>query len=201
MIVYPQSVHDCWTHNIIFFGVDTEKSMGSAYQKAMDFLNQRNLKECNRYVYDGHQMEIKFIWDMTASEFELLQAPLDKYGYEEPDYLGALFFGNFKLEFMKSPRHGGYRNLFQYGAADDPDHPYSYLENGVPYEERLAESEELIMPHRRTFPMFAKNIELQVVKLLNNHPIYIGDAFKTTFPAKWYPGEHSNYTKNFTREA
>ena len=145
--------------------------------------------------------EIKFIWDMTEEEFKLLMSE-DTEEYEEPTYCGAVFFGNFKLEFMKKNYGGctGYRNLFQYGAEDTKGEAYDYLEDGTPYEERYPISDEIRIPHRRTFDSFAGNVEQQVIDLLNNHPEFIKEALKSTIPSNWYPGERLNYIKNFTRE-
>ena len=155
-----------------------------------------------RYELRVYPANIHFIWDMAADEFKYLMTP-DVEEYEEPIYCGALFFGNFKLEFMKKNFDGchGYRNLFQYGAEDRKGDAYGYLEDGTPYEERYPESDDIILPYRRTFRSFAENVEKQVINLLNAHPEFIKDAIKGTIPANWYPGERHLYTKDFSREA
>lgn len=145
---------------------------------------------------------ICFIWDMTEEEFKLLMSE-DIEEYEEPTYCGAVFFGNFKLEFMKKNYGGctGYRNLFQYGAEDTKGEAYDYLEDGTPYEERYPISDEITLPHRRTFRKFAESIERQIIQMLDNHPEYIPDATVPTVPSNWYPGERENYMRDFIRIA
>lgn len=146
--------------------------------------------------------EITFRWDMTEEEFRTIHdATPDDYADDMCEYEGALFFGNFKLEFIKNDISGCYCNLFQYGVEDKPDMAYDYLEDGTPYEECYPICDEIRVPHRRTFESFAENVEQQVIDMLNRHPEFIMDAVKLTAPAKWYPGEREKYLKDFSREA
>ena len=203
MKCYPQSVHDQLTGNDIWFGIDLKEGCGPAYDKAMEYINaHQEWRGGERIEYSGNEQEIKFMWDMIEGEFKALMAPLDDNGSEEPDYLGAVFFGNFKLEFIHTQSCGGYRNLFQYGANDGGEYsPYAYLEDGTPYEERYPESNDIKIHKRRVFENFANDIERQIVDLLNAHPEFIEDALKPTEPTKWYPDGQCNVTRDITRIA
>ena len=200
MEVTVHSVTDqaCSWHGNRNFGLNEE-----GYEKAMDWINKhQEYRGGERYEYFGVDMEIKFIWDMTELEFKTVHdATPDDYEDDMTEYEGALFFGNFKLEFIKSRIAGCYCNLFQYGAEDTPNGAYEYLEDGTPYEERYPISDEIRIPHRRTFESFAGNVEKQVIDLLNRHPEFIEDALKPTVPSNWYLGARHNYIKNFTRIA
>ena len=203
MKVYPQSVYDRFLHKGIWFGIDLEEDSGSkAKQNAIKYATEGNKENYyNHFEYFGNEMEIKFIWDMNADEFKHLCNPIPtEDGTDEVVYDGALFFGNFKLEFMKNDNAGVYFNLFQYGAEDDGNRAYAYLEDGTPYEERYPISDEIKLPYRRTFKSFAENIERQVIDLLNRHTEFIEDALKPTIPSNWYPGKSLKYIKDFTRE-
>ena len=115
MEVTVHSVTDqaCSWHGNKNFGLNEE-----GYKKAMDWFNKHQ-EYCGgeRYEYFGVDMEIKFIWDMTEMEFKTIHdATPDDYEDDMTEYEGALFFGNFKLEFIKNRIAGCYCNLFQYGA-------------------------------------------------------------------------------------
>ena len=144
----------------------------------------------------GYKNDIFFKWDMLLTEYSHL---FDTNKKEEYDYLGALFFGNFKLEFINAS-DGPYCNLFQYGAEDEKDKAYAYLEDGTPYEMRDELGNILLIPGN-TFDGFAENIEEQIIRLLWRHPEYIQYAIGPTNIDKWYPGEKSRYLKEITREA
>ena len=198
MKVYPQSVHDQLTGKEIWFGVDLEEGRGPAYDKAMKFLNDnQGYQGGERYEYFGNGMEIQFMWDMTNDEFKALMVHgKDSEGLDLSDYLGAVFFGNFKLEFIWNDVAGAFNNLFWYGQEDRPGYAYAYLEDGTPYEEL---DPPFVIPKRRTFEAFAKNVEAQVTRLLNMDPTYIEEALKPTDPTKWYPDGQCNVTRDITR--
>ena len=114
MKVYPQSVYDRFLHKGIWFGIDLEEDSGSkAKQNAIKYATEGNKENYyNHFEYFGNEMEIKFIWDMNADEFKHLCNPIPtEDGTDEVVYDGALFFGNFKLEFMKNDNAGVYFNL------------------------------------------------------------------------------------------
>ena len=166
----------------------------------MEWINAHQEWRCGqRYEYFAQDMEIQFAWDMTEAEFKALMRPeKDDLGQDMSDYLGALFFGNYKLEFIWNDIAGAFNNMFWYGKEDVPDRAYAYLEDGTPYEEIYP---SFTIPKRRTFDAFAKNIEEQVIKWLNNNPTYIEDALVETNPTKWYPDGQCNVTRDITRVA
>ena len=169
-----------------YFGIGDE-----GYDKAMEFLNH-NQDEI-----------IKFVWDMTDDQFKTLMAPQDDDTPEDlRDYCGAVFFGNFKLEFIRT-EDDPYCNCYQYGANDNFGGcgPYAYLSDGTPYDERFQIDEAICITKRRTFEHFAENIEKQVISVLNQAPKYIEEAIKPTDPARWYPDGQSDYTITITRVA
>jgi len=136
---------------------------------------------------------VRFMWDMCPAEYDDLFRPLPEHMHDLSEYDGAVFFGNFKLEFIKNDTAGVYCNLFQYGTEDEPGRAYAYLEDGTPYEERYPESDEITTPDpagvacRPTFDVFADGIEQQVFGLLSRHPEFIPAATVDTDPDKWYP--------------
>jgi hypothetical protein len=79
----------------------------------------------------GQIFNVHFMWDMTPAEFSALYAPHPECT-ETYDYLGAVFFGDFKLEFIQNA-DGGYRNLFLYGEDETSPYLYDYLDDGTPY--------------------------------------------------------------------
>lgn len=194
------TVHSCtdqlcsW-HGNKNFGLNDE-----GYNKAMEWINaHQEWRGGERYEYFAQDTEIKFIWDMTEAEFKALMRPeKDDLGQDMSDYLGALFFGNYKLEFIWNDVAGAFNNMFWYGKEDIPDRAYAYLEDGTPYEEI---DPPFTIPKRRTFDAFAKNIEEQVINWLNNNPTYIEDALVETNPTKWYPDGQCNVTRDITRIA
>ena len=110
MKVFPQGIYDHVTGENTWFGIDMEEGCGQAYDKAMFAIESSDRfvdEDPERYEYFGNEKEIRFVWDMNADEFRALMKP-EETDYEEPDYMGALFFGNFKLEFM-----GNYRMVSQ----------------------------------------------------------------------------------------
>ena len=195
MKVTIHSVSDQLHHKDILFGIGQV-----GYDRAMKFLDtNQEYQGGERYEHYRQEKKIQFMWDMIEDEFKALMAPLDDDGFEESNYLGAVFFGEFKLEFINTGC-GGYRNLFQYGANDMGEyHPYAYLEDGTPYEERYPESDDIVIHKRRVFDNFADNIERQIIDLLNAHPEFIEDALKPTEPTKWYPDGQCNVTRDITR--
>ena len=147
----------------------------------------------------GYTGTVAFKWDMTQAEFSAMFAPAPDL-QDLRDYLGAVFFGNFNLEFIMT-EDGGYCNLFQYGAEDQKDMAYGYLEDGTPYEERYPISDEIVWIPQDRFDVFAENIENQIESLLFRHPEFIPDAMVPTNPDKWYPADAPYKISEITREA
>lgn len=150
---------------------------------------------------------VRFQWDLNNKNFNAMLEPLPDHPIDECYYMGAVFFGNFKLEFVRNDVAGIYCNLFEYAAEDDPDHAYGYLEDGTPYEERYPISDEINTPdlntlvRRPSFTEFAEGIERQINEMLNRHPEFIESASVNMDPNNWYPCNHSYHIKEFSRTA
>ena len=142
---------------------------------------------------------IHFMWDLNQDALDTMLSPLPEHPIDMCDYMGAVFFGKFKLEFIRNDVAGVYCNLFEYDAEDDPGYAYSYLENGVPYEERYPASNEVFAPDIHTFDEFAKDIEHQIAMMLEKHPEFIQGATEQINPNDWYPCNHP-YKVTITRE-
>jgi len=200
MKVYAHVVTDQDSpHEDRYFGV-SEDPEGTGYQEANDWINaHQEYRGGERYEYDRYEVEIQFKWDMIEKEFKACMRPgKDWDGIDTSDYLGALFFGDFKLEFIWNDVSGPYNNLFFWGAEYNKGQAYSYLEDGTPYEEI---DPPFVIPKRRTFESFAKNIEKQVIDWLNGNTEYIEYALEITKPTKWYPDGQCNVTRDITRIA
>lgn len=144
-------------------------------------------------------VSVHFVWDMNATEFAHLHRTSENAEFCEGcyDYLGALFFGNFKLEFIQNETTEGYRNLFVLGRDG-----YGYLEDGTPYGEMLDAGSEIVVPYRRTFDAFARDVERQIADMLSRYPGMIPDATVPTEPTRWYPKDDDYQTcLEFSREA
>ena len=93
---------------------------------------------------------IHFMWDMNQKALDAALAPLPEHPIDVSDYMGAVFFGKFKLEFIRNDVAGCYCNLFEYGAEDEPGRAYAYLEDGTPYEERYPIGDAICIPDINT---------------------------------------------------
>lgn len=131
---------------------------------------------------------IRFLWDISQDALDEALAPLPQHPTDTCDYIGAVFFGTFKLEFIRNDVAGVYCNLFEYGAEDDPGSAYAYLDDGTPYEERYPVSDEITVNDIGTLDEFAKDIEHQIIKMIDRHPDFRPGATKHIPPEKWYPG-------------
>lgn len=203
MKVFPQIVYDQVTGKEICFGLELNQDYNGKYrQKALDYVEaHQEWRGGERLEYINCEREIHFIWDMTDAEFKVIQNTIpDDNGNDINDYLGACFFGKFKLEFIRNDIAGCFMNLYEYGVEDKKDQAYAYLEDGMPYEERFFMCDDMKVPHRRTFESFAEKIEAEIIEMLNKYPEYIKFAFRDTVPANWYPGECYKYYRGFTRE-
>lgn len=147
----------------------------------------------------GQIFNVHFMWDMTPAEFSALYAQHPECT-ETYDYLGAVFFGDFKLEFIQNA-DGGYRNLFLYDEDETGPYLYDYLEDGTPYGEYCDEADEIALPLADSFDAFASAIEAQIINLMRRHIWMLPEAANDTEPNKWYPGDRMNYARDITREA
>lgn len=187
MEVTVHSVYDQIAHADYVMGLDDY-----GYERAMDFLQKDT---DNKYEYCGTDESINIRWDMTEEQCRSYVKNGIEPGKEYDsihDYCGAMFFGNFKLEFITTA-DGNYHNLFLYGKEG-----YAELEDGTPYDEM---SDDFVDHSRRTLEGFAKTIEAQIVPWLNRHTDFIDDALEKTNPVKWYPGTKRNYMQETTRRA
>ena len=152
--------------------------------------------------------QINFKWDMLPREYDAMFEPLPAAYHDLSDYIGAVFFGKLKLEFIRNDVAGIYCNLFEYDADDGDGNAYAYLEDGTPYEERYEIGDAIRTPdlrdgqiNRPEFTAFAEDIERQIIALLDEHPEYIKSALGPTDPNKWYPCDHPYHIDEITREA
>lgn len=196
MKVFPQSIYDHVTGKNTWFGIDMEEGCGPAYDKAMFAMESSDCfvdNDPERYEYFGNEMEIKFRWDMTAEQFkEYMRTFLTEEGKD--NYCGAVFFGNFKFEFMTTP-DGTYNNLFLLGQRG-----YGMLEDETPYDELPGFADQIYMHPRRTFEAFALDIERQIIECANEYTDYIPWMLTPTEPARWYPNGNYDTTIKTTRE-
>ena len=192
MEVTVHSVYDRFNNEEIMFGIGD-----FGYKLAMDFMNSRPDHSHKQFEYFGTDEEIDIRWDMTEEDCRsYVWNMIDPgSGYEnEHNYCGAMFFGNFKLEFIMTP-DDNFHNLFHYGVPG-----YDELEDGTPYGEEYGPEKFYDYP-RRTFEAFARKIEEQIVPWLNEYTQFINDATKPTNPKKWYPGTRAQYMRKITRKA
>lgn len=198
MKVYTHVVTDQLAHKPRYFGISTDED-GTGYQKAMKWINQhQEYRGGERYEYFGTDEEIDFQWDMSDEQYDTLKSPPE--GWTANDYLGAVFFGNCKLEFILANDEytGIYCNMFVLGQEG-----YAELPDGTPYSEYegFACKFDSNLPKRRTFEAFAKHIEQDIVDVLNEYNQLIDEALKPTNPEKWYPGYKYDYMQKITRRA
>ena len=143
---------------------------------------------------------VHFMWDLKQDSLDAMAAPLPDHPIDTSDYMGAVFFGKFKLEFILNDVAGTYSNLFELGAEDEPGHAYYYLEDGTPYEQRDSLNDEIRIHGTNNLEEFAEDIERQIIQLLEKHPDYITVAMQPTEPTRWYPCNHP-YKVTITRVA
>lgn len=190
MTIYVHEISNSNGHDK-YFCVDREQD-GKAYQDCMDYYNKiRDGKVIGAgpitdYEYTRYEEHIDFMWAMEQDDFEAFRSKDAPEGSN--DYCGAVFFGEFKLEFMHIDEENTYLNCFEYGVPG-----YSELEDGTPYEEHWGMSDKIKIPNRRTFDAFARKIEEQIVEILNEYHEFVEPATHTTYINKWYPGSKAEY--------
>ena len=151
---------------------------------------------------------VHFMWDMPEKNYEDMLSALPADPCDTSDYMGAVFFGNIKIEFIRNDVAGLYCNCFEYNAEDVPGNAYYYLEDGTPYEERYALGDAIRLPDISSadrsklpsFQTFAEDIENQIIVLLNQYSEFIPSAIFQTIPDKWYPCDHK-YKVSIVRES
>ena len=194
MKCYPQSVHDQVAHDDYWFGIDLEEDGGIHKQEALDYIDKhQEYRGGERLEYYGNEMEIQFLWDMTEDDYARYMENARHPKFNADNYCGGVFFGNLKMEFVMT-EDTNYHNVFLWGK-----HGYDFLEDGTPYDELFMD--DVVDSPRRTFEGFARSIEAQIIKSLNENPETIPEALGKTNPEKWYPGPKYNYMKKITRRA
>ena len=169
-------------------------------KNATDWINaHQEWRGGERYELCAKDSQIKFIWDVNEAEFKhIINATEDDNGLDITEYDGAVFFGNYKLEFLVNDVCGLFNNLFKLGADDSI---YDWLEDGTPYSELYSEDLEIDIPNSTmTFDKFTENVETQIIAMLNKYPEMIDDALVDTVPERWYPLEREKYMRDFTKE-
>ena len=141
--------------------------------------------------------EITFRWAMDEPGFERL-----KHGEfaDDIDYLGAVFFGAYKVEFCRREDDLSADILRMDMDEDDPKCVFCWdLENG----RRYGLIDDFIeVPHRRTFDHFAREMERRIIEYLNlNNGENIRYAETPIVPGDWYPGKRAAYMAPITRIA
>ena len=183
MKVTVHSVEDQLNVNNETFGLNDW-----GYELAMDFLNHnQEYRGGERYEYFGTDLDIDFKWDMTPEQYEIIKRPPKE--WTPNNYLGAVFFGNCKLEFILAQDNGDsyvYCNMFVKGREG-----YDIMEDGTPYAdyEGFAAKFDSDLPKRRTFDAFPRKIEEDIPDVLNEYHQLIEDAIAQTNPDAWYPYE------------
>ena len=150
----------------------------------------------------GKTIEVNFKWDMSQTELEDLNAGHDDNLDGLYIYDGAVFFGDFKIEFIRNENPGRYLNMYQYGIIDHPGEvdAYAYLEDGAPYEDRDEQVQSITIRTIESFPDFALDIELQILDMLGEYPELIQAATRPTDPDKWYPAGRPYKIDEITRD-
>lgn len=147
----------------------------------------------------GETVTVTFKWDIVPGVVRKITEPLP---VDDRDYCGSVFFGNYKLEFIRADEPGPYCNMFEYGIEDgEPGTAYSYLPDSTPYEERCDFADSIDIPARRTLKAFARKVEAQICEMLRKKPDYIPAATVPTDPDKWYPGDHAHLRSPITHIA
>lgn len=202
MKVFPQIVYDQVTCRHICFGIELNEDGGKFKQEALDYIDKhQEWRGGERLEYLKREKEIQFVWDMDEKGFRQYMENERNPKYIADNYCGAVFFGEFKLEFITT-ENGNYHNLFHYGK-----HGYDFLDDGTPYDEILDMADYFDDPHRRTFEGFARAVELQIIKTFNevrdddDFDNLVFDMLEITNPEKWYPGVKHNYMQKITRRA
>ena len=176
MEVTVHSVSDRVCHCDYMFGFN---DLG--YELAMQYMKGKNT---TRYEYFGTDEEIDFKWNMTPEQFKMIKNPPKE--WVSNNYLGALFFGNCKLEFILMQDNDASFvccNLFV-----RTHEGYGRLDDGTPYDDfdGFASMIDNCLPKRRTFDAFARIVERNVVDVLNEYRQLIDDSLEPTVPEKWY---------------
>lgn len=130
--------------------------------------------------------QIVFRWALDELGLQEILHPV--YCLEE-EYIGAVFFGDFKLEFVNFEGYV-HTNLFQLYRNNN----YAVLDDGTPYDML---DDEVAIPMRRTLDRFQKGVEENIIALLNavDNGALIRYALTPTIPGDWYPGDKAKYMR------
>lgn len=183
MKVYVCDIFDRVERRVLYAGIDYEECAGDAYDHCMK--EMARLDDDNRYEFSCVEEIIDFQWSMTPNDFNTFRSMHERMG--TLDYCGGLYFGFLKLEFMHIDEWNTYLNCFRYGQKG-----YGELANGVPYDEYCGFADQIDIPERRTFPAFARCVEREVIKVLNEYSQLVDDAIRPTNPGIWHRDAQNN---------
>lgn len=189
MKVYVCENYDHKTGKHLCKGIDFEECAGDAYDLCMWEMNHYPKdKDEERFEFFCTEENIDFQWDMSEEQFKMIMHKPNK--WIAKNYLGSVFFGNCKLEFVHEfDGELGYIlcNMFVRGIEG-----YDNLWDGTPYNDYdgFAARIECNIPKRRTFDAFARHIEHDIVEMLNEYHRLIDSALMKTEPDAWYSIGH-----------
>ena len=191
MKIFVHEIRNTKTNNVSYLCVD-RKEDGEGYRRCMEYYNAirdgRVIRagSADDYEYTRSEEDIDFVWTMEQDDYELFRSRSESYGSN--DYCGAVFFGNMKVEFMHIDEKNTYFNVYEYGVPG-----YAELDDGTPYDEHVGFADRIEFHKHLHFPDFAREIEEEIVWLLDEYHQFIGSATKFTNIDKWYPGRKAEY--------
>lgn len=189
MKVYVCEIYDNKTQEHHCKGIDFEECAGFAYENCMrEMNNNQYYADRDRFEFFCTEENIDFQWDMSEEQFKTIMSKPNK--WISKNYLGSVFFGNCKLEFIHEfDGELGYIlcNMFARGIEG-----YDNLWDGTPYDnyDGFAAKIECDIRKRRTFDAFARHIEHDIVECLDEYHQLIDSALAQTEPNAWYSIEH-----------
>jgi len=189
MKVYVCEIYDHGNGRLLCQGIDFEECKGDAYDLCMrEMKNNPQYKDTDRYEFLCTEANIDFQWDMTEEQFKTIMRKPNK--WLSHNYLGSVFFGNCKLEFIHE--YDGEGSFICCNLFVREREGYDNLWDGTPYDscEGFACQIENDIPKRRTFDAFARHIEHSIIESLNEYHQLIDSACVQTEPNAWYSIEH-----------
>ena len=189
MKVYVCEIYDNKLGEHHCVGIDFDECSGGAYESCMrEMNNNQYFADRDRFEFFCTEEDIDFQWDMSEEQFKTIMQKPNK--WLSHNYLGSVFFGNCKLEFVHEfDGKGAFIccNLFVREREG-----YGNLWDGTPYDscEGFACQIENDIPKRRTLDAFARHIEHNIVESLNEYYQLIDSALMQTEPNAWYSIEH-----------
>lgn len=188
MNVYVCENYDHKTGKHLCKGIDFEECAGDAYDLCMWEMNHYPKDEEDRFEFFCTEENIDFQWDMSEEQFKTIMRKPNK--WLAKNYLGSVFFGNCKLEFVHE--YDGECSFICCNMFVREREGYDNLWDGTPYDscEGFACQIENDIPKRRTFNAFARHIEHSIIESLNEYHQLIDSALAKTEPDSWYSIEH-----------